>query len=57
MMKDLTNVTLETILTGFTLKGEENIGAVGTSYMNNNSCERDLLSMTKLSKKFMVLTL
>jgi len=49
-MKDLSNVTLESILSTLSPIGEDNIGAIGTSYLINATCERELISIQNLSK-------
>jgi hypothetical protein len=49
-MKDLANVTLDSILLTLSPSGEDNIGAIGTSYLMNGTCERELITMTQLSK-------
>jgi len=50
-MKDLSNVTLESILSTLSPIGEDNIGAIGTSYLINGTCERELISIQNLSNK------
>ena len=49
-MKDLTNVTLDSILSTLSPSADDNIGAIGTSYLMNGTCERELITMTQLSK-------
>ena len=49
-MKDLTNVTLDSILSTLSPSGDDNIGAIGTSYLMNGTCEREFITMTQLSK-------
>lgn len=49
-IKDLTNVTLDSILSTLSPSGDDNIGAIGTSYLMNGTCERELITMTQLSK-------
>ena len=48
-MKELANVTLDTILSSFTPRGDDNMAAVGTSIFNNGTCERELISTSNLS--------
>jgi hypothetical protein len=54
-MKDLTNVTLDSILSSLTPSLEDNIGAIGTTYFINGTCERELISISTLSKHLNIL--